>query len=318
MARTQPKGSPRSARPAAGRGRPARGRPPARGRLYRNALWLSLAAVVVAVAVVVMASGGGDSHQPAAATSSSKGLVGGDFHSLVVDPVTPTRLFVGGHEVVSTSSDGGRTWSRVASLDGADAMGWSFTANAVYVSGHPGIRRSTDGAASFSPANAGLPDTDVHAFGAGRSTLYAAGPSNGVIASTDGGRTWQTRTNDAGQAFFGRILAGPDDDQHLIAADARAGAAESTDGGRTWHGLGGPPSALWVSRAGTNLYVSGPEGAGRSADGGKTWQKFVLPKGASLVEADPTDLNLLYAGIHDGNAVQVMVSRDGGARWQRP
>lgn len=276
----------------------------------------SLLAAVVAVVAVVASCGGGGGRP--AASSSSAGFVGGDLHSLVVDPTEPGRLFVGGHEAVSTSSDGGRTWSRVASLNGADAMGWSFTGDAVYVTGHPGINRSSDGGATFRRANDGLPDTDVHAFGAGGSTLYAAGPANGVIASTDGGRTWDTRTNDAGQAFFGRILIGPDDDQHLMAADARSGAAESTDGGRTWHRLGGPPSALWLARSGTTLYVSGPQGAARSGDGGRTWAKLALPGGVSLVEADPADPTVLYAAIHKGKTVQVMVSHDGGGRWARP
>lgn len=244
--------------------------------------------------------------------------MGGDLHSLVLHPTTPGRLFVGGHDAVSTSADGGRTWSRVESLDGADAMGWAFTTDAVYVSGHPGISRSSDGAAAFRPANAGLPDTDVHAFGAGSATLYAAGPAIGVIASSDGGRTWEARTSDAGQAFFGRMLTGPDDGQHLVAADARSGATESTDGGRTWHSIGGPPSAVWVSRTGTILYVSSPQGAASSADGGKTWEELALPAGATLVEADPNDPAVLYAGIHDGQTVRVMVSRDGGARWGRP
>lgn len=138
------------------------------------------------------------------------------------------------------------------------------------------------------------------------------------FSSPDGGRTWDSRTNDAGQSFFGCVLTGPDDDQHLIAADARSGATGSTDGGRTWHSLGGPPSAVWVSRSGTTVYVSGPQGAARSADGGKSWEKLALPEGASLVEADPADPSVLYAGIHDGEVVQVMVSRDGGARWERP
>ena len=276
-------------------------------------MWLL--ATVVAVVAVVASRGGGGGEQ---AAPSSGGFVGGDLHSLVVDPTTPGRLFVGGHHAVSTSADRGRTWSRVESLDGADAMGWAFTADAVYVSGHPGISRSSDRAAAFHPANDGLPDTDIHAFGAGGSTLYAAGPAIGVIASSDGGRTWDARTTDAGQAFFGRILTGPDDDRHLVAADARSGATESTDGGRTWHSLGGPPSALWVSRSGTTLYVSGPQGAAGSRDGGKTWKELALPAGVTLVEADPIDSAVLYAGIHDGQTVRVMVSRDGGARWGRP
>ncbi|MGI9022561.1 MAG: WD40/YVTN/BNR-like repeat-containing protein [Acidimicrobiales bacterium] len=244
--------------------------------------------------------------------------MGADFHSLVADPMAPGGLFVGGHETVSGSRDGGRSWAPVDSLDRSDAMGWAFTGDAVYVSGHPGISRSNDGATTFGRANDGLPDTDVHAFGAGASTLFAAGPALGVVASTDGGQTWSGRTSGAGQSYFGRILVGPDDDQHLVAADARAGVVESTDGGRTWRRLSGPPSAVWVSRNGGSLYASGPRGAARSTDGGATWENLTLPEGATLVEAHPSDPGILYTGIHDGEAVRVLVSRDSGARWSPP
>lgn len=278
---------------------------------------MAAATLVVAVVVTVVVSGDG-SEDETPPRHTTAGYVGGDFHSLVADPTTPGRIFVGGHEAVSASPDGGRRWSRVDSLDDADAMGWGFAGNAIYVSGHPGISRATDGGATFGRANDGLPDTDIHAFGAGTSTLFAAGPGAGVIASTDGGRTWSARTTAAGQSFFGRILTGPDDDGHLIAADARAGVVESTDGGRSWQRLGGPPGAVWVSRSPTTLYASGPRGASRSADRGRTWENLALPEGASLVEADPSDAGTLYTGIHDGKTVQVLVSRDGGMRWSRP
>jgi len=274
------------------------------------------AAAATLLVVVVVVRGAGDAGPRTSRDAAA--YVGGDFHSLAADPATPGRLFAGGHEAVSVSTDGGRTWLRIGSLDGADAMGWGFAGRTVLVSGHPGISRSTDGAASFSRANEGLPDTDVHAFGAGASTLFAAGPANGVVASTDGGRTWSARTSAAGQSFFGRILTGPDDDSHLVATDARSGVMESTDGGSTWHRLGGPANVLWVTRGGGTLYASGPRGASRSADGGKTWANMTLPPNATLVEADPFDPGVLYAGVHDGKAVRVLVSRDGGLRWSAP
>lgn len=273
------------------------------------------AAIVVAVAVF---GNGGADDGPATSEPAAAGFVGGDFHSLVADPTVPNRIFVGGHEAVSASADGGRTWGRLDSLDNADAMGWAFTDRAVYVSGHPGIRRSTDGGVSFEKANDGLPNTDLHAFGASASTLYGAGPATGVIASTDGGQTWTVRTAAHGQSFFGRILTDPGDDEHLIAADARAGVVESTDGGRSWSRRGGPPSALWVSASGRNLYASGSRGAARSSDGGKTWEDLALPEGATLVEAHPSESATLYAGVHDGTTVRVLVSRDGGMGWSPP
>lgn len=160
------------------------------------------------------------------------GFVGGDFHSLVDDPTTSGRIFVEGHEAASASADGGRTWRRVDSLDGADAMGWGFYDCAVYVSGHRGISRSTDGGVRFQKASAGLPDTHIHAFGASASTLYRAGPATGVMASTGGGRTWRARTTTHGQPFFGRILTDPGDDEHLIAADARPEWSSAATEGR--------------------------------------------------------------------------------------
>jgi len=288
--------------------------------LQRNGLWLGAGALALAAMVVIalVVSSGGTGKSQYSATRTGAGLVGSDFHSLVADPAKPGRLFAGGHEAVSVSADGGRTWTVVKSLEGADAMGWSFAGNTAYVTGHPGINRSTDGGASFRKTNDGLPDTDVHAFGSASPVLYAAGPVNGVIASTNGGETWETRASQAGQSLFGQILVGPNDDQHLVAADARSGAVQSTDGGRTWRGLGGPSGAAWVTRGGATLFSSGRQGAARTEDDGKTWQNLTLPRGATFVEADPTNANVLYTGVQDGEEVQVWVSRDGGLNWGRP
>lgn len=64
--------------------------------------------------------------------------------------------------------------------------------------GHPGLNRSIDGARSFDRINEGLPGTDVHAFGAGATTLYGAAAGVGVFSSTDSGATWTTVSADAG------------------------------------------------------------------------------------------------------------------------
>jgi photosystem II stability/assembly factor-like uncharacterized protein len=283
-------------------------------RLARNRWWAAVGVGVLAVAVVLVARDPGRS--PSEATGA---VVGGDLHSLVVDPANPDRVFVGGHQAVATSPDGGRTWRQVPSLQNADAMGWAFTDQAIWVSGHPGLNRSTDGGRRFARANRGLPDTDVHAFGAGPTVLYGSSPSVGVFASADGGQSWQVRSDRAGQGFFGRILVDPADGQHLVAADVQVGVVGSSDGGRSWRRLGASPPALWVSRAGPGmeeLIVSGPEGAARSADGGRTWDRLQVPKGAVLVEAAPTP-GLVYAAAHRGDSALVWVSRDGGRTWAR-
>lgn len=297
-------------------------RPPPRRRQRwprRNAVWLAAGAVVVVGALVLLLrdDGGGGSGDVAGVG----GLTGGDFHSLAVDPADPQRVFVGGHEFVSVSTDGGTTWAEVDSLEGADAMGWAFVGDTVYVSGHPGLNRSSDGGRTFERANDGLPDTDVHAFGGTADVLYGASPAAGVFASTAGAGDWEMRAPDDGQPFFGRILVDPADAEHLFAADASSGVAESRDGGRSWRRLDvGLSNATWMSADDdlTILVASGPAGAARSDDGGRTWQRLSLPDGASLVEIASADGSHLYAGRHAGSRVKVLVSRDGGRQWQQP
>ena len=249
--------------------------------------------------------------------SDAFGIVGGDFHSLVADPLVGGHIYVGGHAAVSQSYDSGTTWVAVDALDNADAMGWSITGTTIWVSGHPGLTRSLDGGVTFEVRNAGLADTDVHAFGGDGDVLYAAGPSLGVVSSVDGGITWAMVSGDVGQAFFGRILVDPADAQHVVAADVQEGVLESRDGGRTWTALGTNP-ASWVSSGDglATIYASGGPIAQRSTDGGSTWQPLTLPPHASLVEAGRD--GALYTGVHEGDAVTVWFSADDGETWRHP
>lgn len=61
-------------------------------------------------------------------------------------------MWVGGHEAVSVSIDGGTTWRQVDSLANRDAMGWGIDLPTLYVSGHPGLTVSSDGGKTFTDA----------------------------------------------------------------------------------------------------------------------------------------------------------------------
>jgi photosystem II stability/assembly factor-like uncharacterized protein len=236
-------------------------------------------------------------------------------------PATASRLYVGGHEGVAVSADGGRTWSQIESLDGADAMGWAFTDEDTLVGGHPGLFVSDDGGRTFRQDNEGLPATDIHALGSGAGVIYAASPQLGVFASTDGGASWEVRTDQVGQAFMGRILVDPRAPDYLVAPEMQAGAVESSDGGRSWSVLGGVPGAMWVSwdPADTDrIVVSGIGQAAVTEDGGRTWRDLPVPEGASVVEIDANDPDTLYAGVLDGTEALVWISRDGGSTWTMP
>ncbi|MGH9194223.1 MAG: hypothetical protein ACRD1T_00605 [Acidimicrobiia bacterium] len=289
-------------------------KPPSFYQRYRS--WILIASVAVAVVLIAVMRSGDEK----ATSPMSKAFTGGDFHSMVFDPENPRRIFVGGHEAVSVSIDGGKSFRPVASLKSRDAMGWGFDGSTVYMSGHPGLMISTDGGKIFSEHNQGLPATDLHSFGAGRSVLYAGSPA-GFLSSSDGAKTWRVVNRNEGRSFFGRILVDATDTKHLVAADAASGVAESKDGGGTWTELGGPRSPTWVSWDLKNpllIVASGQSGASISTDGGKTWRDLEIPSGATIVDIDPSDSQVLVAGTHDGANVTMKVSRDRGRSWASP
>lgn len=271
------------------------------------------ALVAGSLTVFLMRSGG----EP---TSPTHPYVGGDLHSLVADPAHTSRLFVGGHDGVAVSTDDGAAWRQITTLDGADAMGWAFTDDAIMVGGHPGLFVSRDDGRTFGQENAGLPATDIHALGAGEGLIYGASPAAGVFASTDGGESWEIRSDEAGRSFMGPILVDPSDPERLLAPDMQAGVVESTDGGRRWRVLGGMPGAMWLTwdpQRTEHVIASGAGQAVETTDAGKTWTQINVPTGAMAVEIHPTSSGTLYAAVHNGTEAVVWVSADGGTTWKK-
>jgi len=318
MARSTQRGpGPRPA-PArgAGRGRAAADRAAALPRAVqrrKRLRWAAAAAVVAALAFAaggyLLATRGGDTAQPTAAP-----VVGGDLHTVTA---IGDAVYVGGHAAVAVSHDGGHRWQDVPSLKGADAMGWAVTPDAVLAGGHPGLFRSTDSAVSFQQVTGAAAVPDVHALGAAGTTAYLASPQAGLLASSDGGSSWQVRNAQAGRSFMGTILVDPADPNRLIASDMSAGLTTSSDGGRSWRPLGGPTGAMAAAWNPTNIreiIAVGMNGAAVSTDGGTTWHQLQLPAGVSAVGYAP-DGQTAYAGALDGERARVYRSTDRGATW---
>lgn len=299
-------------------------RPPSRKKppppWYQRYPWLPWVVGLGVAAIVVVALRSGSVDAPAPGEPGSNPVVGADLHSLAVDPENPDTIYTGSHQGVSVSTNGGETWEVIESLEGADAMGFAFSDDAVLVGGHPGISVSTDGGETFESRNDGLPATDVHALGSGESVIYAGLAGAGTFASTDGGTSWEPRSEEVGGAFMGRILVDPGDPDHVLAPDMQGGAMESTDGGRSWRSLGGIPAAMWVTWDGsdTDHIVAITQGAAvETTDGGETWNEFDVPDGTSLVEFSPDDPDVLYAAVLEDPVARVFVTRDGGGSWEQ-
>jgi len=286
---------------------------------------LAFGIVALAAGAVLLSAGtGGQRSGP-----SERPYVGGDLHSLAVDPSDPERVVVGGHGGGAVSDDSGETWVQASGIEGADAMCWVIDPqdpSKMYVGGHYGFYRSEDGGKSFSQENSGLPATDVHGLGMDSQNpdiLYSYVVDHGVYRSTNSGGSWQRLSDEAG--VMGPILVDPGDSDTLYVSSMqrmRGAFRESDDGGKTWRTVAPLPGMVMSiaqdqKNANTFYAANGRRGL-KSTDGGESWQTLGggLPSGVSAVAVSPSDPRIVYAGVLDRITATVYRSEDGGASWR--
>jgi photosystem II stability/assembly factor-like uncharacterized protein len=164
-----------------------------------------------------------------------------------------------GRFVIITTSDGGRTWTRVP----ADRL-------------PPAL--PNEGAFAGSGTNIAVMGSDRAWIGTGASTRCR------VLRTADGGRTWQiAETPLAASASAGIFSVAFRDRRHGLAVggdyrketDALDNAAATADGGLTWTavtGLGGFRSVVATMPAQSVWIAVGPSGSDMSSDDGRTWR----------------------------------------------
>lgn len=291
---------------------------------YVPAVLVAVGISALAVGAVWLSSGGKQ-----AGTLGERPFVGGDLHSLVVDPKDPERIVVGGHEGGAVSDDGGKTWTQASGIEGADAMGWVIdpqNPSKMYVSGHYGFYRSEDGGKTFDKDNSGLPATDMHGLGMdpkNPETLYAYVVDRGVYRSTNSGGSWQRLSDEVG--VMGPILVHPENPNTLYVSSMqgmRGNFSETTDGGKTWRTVAPLPGMVMsIAQDQKNLdtfYAANGQRVLKSTDGGESWRTVVggLPSGVSAVAVSPSNPMIVYAGALDGTTARVYRSEDGGESWR--
>lgn len=204
-------------------------------------------------------------------------LRGADAMQLTASAGAPETVYATGHDVFQVSHDSGQTWQpQVHNLPGTDIHGFTQDPgdpDRLYASvAGGGTFTSGDGGETWEPISDPPASGNVLAAGAG--VVYSGtGPS--LVASRDGGVTWQTlSTLASGQVIS--LAVSPDDPQTIYAGTPN-GIARSTDGGVTWDALGPqgvPVLAVAVSSSDARQLLFGSsEGAlYRSDDGGETWR----------------------------------------------
>lgn len=190
-------------------------------------------------------------------------------------PGADGSIVIAGHEVFSGSSDGGVTWAPIAAdlpdLDihgftrdpGDPARMWAYLATG-------GLWESGNGGVHWEQVRA---DNVVFplAISDGSITTLLAVDATGLVASTDGGRTFTTRGEPP--TYPMTSLAATPDGQ-TIYAGSPDGLFRSADGGRTWTATSYVGSAFAVAASpdgATVAVVSKETEFFRSTDRGATW-----------------------------------------------
>jgi photosystem II stability/assembly factor-like uncharacterized protein len=294
-----------------------------RGRASLLLAGLVAFGIVALAAGAVLLSSSPDSQESA---TTERPYVGGDLHSLAVDPTDPEKVMVGGHDGGAISEDGGQTWVQASGLEGADPMGWVINPDdpqKMYIGGHPGFYHSEDGGKSWTQDNSGLPDTDVHGLGMdpqNPETLYAYMVDAGLYRTPDAGESWVPLSSEAGT--MRPILVDPRESGTLYISSMEGSFRKSTDGGETWRTVSPIPGGMVMSISQSwedpdTFYAANGQQVLKSTDGGEGWRpvREELP-GVSAVAVAPNAPRIVYAGVLEGDTASVFRSEDGGESWE--
>ncbi|MCB0665882.1 MAG: glycosyl hydrolase, partial [Saprospiraceae bacterium] len=240
--------------------------------------------------------------------------------SIIVHPDDGNTIFVaaigplwsaGGERGVYKSTDGGKTWKAVLTIDEHTGINEVVMdprnpnilyASALqrrrhvftYIGGGPGsgIYKSMDGGETWTKANKGLPSVDLGRIGlsispANPEIIYAiveaAEDKGGFYCSTNRGASWEKRGSYSSSGnYYQEIIADPKDPDKIFAMDTWM--QYSTDGGRSFSNVGEDTKhvdnhCIWIDPEDTDHFLVGCDGGiYETWDHAKTWNfKANLP-----------------------------------------
>lgn len=272
---------------------------------------------------------------------------GGGVWNLVVDPVTPSTLYVVSSPGIFESKDAGADWSLTLPLpdnNASDIVVEPENHTTAYVATQgEGIFKTTDAGSTWTAVNNGIgtifsgTEEDsvylvaVDPVNAG--TAYAVTLNTGVFKTVDGGAHWSAvntglTTTIKAQGFLNSFAVDPKNPQVLYltadvlvnpsqggayADDPLTGLYQSVDGGAHWTQLltYQPFSSVTVDpNNDKNVYAGGGTALYVSTDGGTTWALDSVPV-ESILAIDPSNSLNMWGDTASG----LDVSTDGGTTW---
>ena len=222
---------------------------------------------------------------------------------LLIHPTNSNILIAAGSGIHKTTN-GGVSWTQVASGSFRDMEFKPGDPNTIYASGNSGrMTRSTDGGQTWSDASSGLP-------GSASRLALGVSPANpeyvyALVAATDNGLRGVYRSTNSGDSWTARATT-----PNLL-----GWAIDGSDqGGQGWYDL-----SIAVSQSNAErLYIGGVNNW-KSTDGGITWTiaTFWYNNGPPTAHADQHDLFYVpgTSVLYDGNDGGIYKSTDDGATW---
>ncbi len=208
---------------------------------------------------------------------------------------------------------------------------------------------------SIGPALMGGRVTDIEGVPGDPNTVYVATGSGGIFKTTNGGIDWTPIFDRENTISVGDIALEPGNPDVIWVGTGESnvrnsvsfgdGVYKSTDGGKNWKHMGlkdsntiskvivhpKHPDIVYVAAVGHAWGQNAERGVFMTTDGGKTWQKTLFidnGHGASDLEIDPVNPNILYAGMwrferkpwtftSGSEKGGVYRSTDGGRTWSK-
>ncbi len=233
---------------------------------------------------------------------------------IVVDPRDSNAVYVaaqgplwgsGGDRGLFKTTDGGKSWTNVLEIDEhtgvTDLLMDPRDPDVLYaasyqrrrhvwtlINGGPGsgVHKSTDGGATWTEVNEGLPNTDMGRIGLAQSPadpdkiyaiVEAADDESGFYRTTDGAANWEKRSDyvSGSPQYYNEIVADPKDPDRIYSMDTWMHVSD--DGGKTFRQTGDHHKhidnhALWIDPDDTDHQINGNDGGVyETFDGQKTW-----------------------------------------------
>ena len=206
-----------------------------------------------------------------------------ESQGIAVDPNAPDHVYIATAYGIWRSEDGGETWTE-SNTGFAEKYTQTVVvdreqAGRLLAATDGGIYISENGAQSWSLAGAeGSHINDLQQSESHPAIWIAATRDEGVLLSSDHGKTWRFAQGDIGTTTLHAVAIDPFDAQNMAAAGWKTGVFVSTDGGQSWtqrqEGLPIPdfyelvfdanvPGRLWAATLEEGIY--------HSDDMGQSW-----------------------------------------------